>query len=107
MKLNDIVVGRKYTNPTEKYGGSRVVDAIFSRRNGQIAVVWVNALSRQASQGHSHGVSTLATFARWARSSEEMSNDEFEAHQCRAAQRTADIARHGPAVDAFLNKCSL
>lgn len=104
MKTNDIVVGGKYSNPTAKYGGVRIVDAAFCRRNGQEAVSWTNAFPQSASQGHSHGVSTLATFARWARSREEITNIELDAHRKRVELRALDVGRHGPAVDAFLDR---
>eukprot|EP00456_Euglypha_rotunda_P060211 TRINITY_DN503_c0_g2_i4.p3 TRINITY_DN503_c0_g2~~TRINITY_DN503_c0_g2_i4.p3 ORF type:complete len:112 (-),score=11.66 TRINITY_DN503_c0_g2_i4:273-608(-) len=104
MKTSDIVAGAKYSNPTEKYGGVRVVDSIFRRRNGQVALSWTNAESRRKSSGHTHGVSTLATFARWARARELMSEQESQAHARRAAQHDKHMGQYGAAVHALLDR---
>ena len=40
MKEIEIIVGSKYSNPGSKYGEARVVDVIFRRSNGDVAVTW-------------------------------------------------------------------
>lgn len=95
MNPAEIVVGMKYSNPTEKYGGVRIVDAIISRSSGQRAVRWTNALPRQTSSGHAQGVSTLSTFAKWARVAEQMTASEQDAHARRAAAHQDATERYG------------
>lgn len=102
MKISDIVVGAKYSNSTAKYGGTRIVDAIFRRSNGQEALSLTNAQSKQTSSGHAHGVSTLTTFARWARAREQMNEQDVQAHARRSAQRDETIAQYGTSVNALL-----
>jgi hypothetical protein len=88
-----------YSNPTAKYGGVRVVDAFIKRLDGTTAVRWTNALK---SSGHDSGVSTLETFARWARSQESMNEQQISAHGIRAQRHAADEAKYGAQVRNFL-----
>lgn len=99
MKTSEIHVGAMYSNPTEKYGGVRVVDALIQRVNGVVAVRWTSAAK---SSGHDAGVSTLQTFAKWARSQEAMSEAQIAAHSLRAQQHALAEAKYGAKVRAFL-----
>lgn len=99
MKAGEIRVGAMYSNPTEKYGGLRVVDAFIKRVDGTIAVRWSSAVK---SPGHDTGVSTLQTFARWARSPEKMSDEQIASHAIRAQQHAVNEAKYGAQVRALL-----
>lgn len=104
MKPSDIAVGGKYSNPTTKYGGIRIVDAFVTRSSGQVACVWRNGLQKSNSNGHSHGVSALATFARWARAKETMTDAELVLH-LRCAEAHAEMyAKYGKEVAQLLSK---
>lgn len=94
-----IRVGAKYSSPTAKYGGARVVDAVILRRNGQEAVAW----TRAAGAGHRHGVSLLDTFARWARAEEPMTEKEQAAHQRRAQWHAENSSQYGPLAAHLLD----
>ena len=104
MKPGDIVVGGKFSNNTDKYGGVRIVDVILERNKGQVAVVWRNALAKSASDGHEHGVSLLSTFARWARNREEMTADELAKHRRCADFRAQNVAKNGALVNSWLER---
>jgi hypothetical protein len=99
VKASDIRIGCIYSNPTEKYGGLRIVDVFIKRLDGTTAVRWTSALK---SSGHDSGVSTLQTFARWARSQEPMSEQQISAHRIRARQHAVDEAKYGREVRNFL-----
>ncbi len=72
-----------------------MVDAIVTRASGHNAVVWSRA---DGGSGHRHGVSLLATFARWARQEEVMSADDQAKHERRAAAQTEARVKFGGAV---------
>lgn len=80
------------------------MDVILERSNGQEAVVWRNALAKSASQGHSHGVSTLATFARWSRNREEMTAEELVMHRRCADGHAQNVAKYGAEVNSWLER---
>jgi hypothetical protein len=100
MDQSAIRIGAKYSNPTSRYGGVRVVDAIVTRANGLRAVVWCRS---GAGTGHTHGVSLLATFARWARQEEAMSADDLTKHELRAKTQAEARVRFGGEVAKMLS----
>jgi hypothetical protein len=99
MKPEDIKVGCKYSNPTEKYGGTRVVDRFVTRLDGTVAVCWKSA---EKTSGHDSGVAKLKTFANWARRTETMSTDDLAAHNRRATAHATADAKYGQEVREFL-----
>lgn len=99
MEQSAIRVGAKYSNPTSRYGGVRVVDAIVLRSNGNQAVVWTRS---GAGEGHDSGVSLLATFARWARAEEAMTSQDLREHERRASAHAQARAALGPVVAQFM-----
>lgn len=50
---------------------------------------------RQTSSGHAQGVSTLSTFAKWARVAEQMTASEQDVHARRAAAHQDATERYG------------
>jgi hypothetical protein len=91
MKEIEIIVGSKYSNPSIKYGEARVVDVIFRRSNGDVAVTWSKPKKKGGQTG---GVSTLNTFAKWARFREALTELEEEAHKRR-------VEAHGVAMKSY------
>ncbi|WP_139223002.1 hypothetical protein [Paracidovorax wautersii] len=89
-----------YSNQTEKYSGVRVVDAFTVRADGTVAVSWVSAAK---TSGHDSGVSTLQTFAKWARRQEMMSEQQIAAHSVRAQQHAECEKKYGAQVRAFVS----
>lgn len=104
MKISAIVAGGKFSNNTDKYGGVRIVDVVLERSNGQLAVVWRNALAKSAGDGHEHGVSLLSTFARWARNREEMTADDVAMHHRCADFHAQNVAKNGALVNSWLER---
>lgn len=99
MDHSAIRIGSKYSNPTARYGGVRVVDAIVTRANGRQAVVWCRS---GAGTGHEHGVSLLETFAKWARREEAMIADELGRHERRAKAHAEASEKYGNSVAQLL-----
>lgn len=102
MKPHDIRVGAMYANQTEKNGGLRIVDALIKRLDGTDAVRWTSALK---STGHDSGVSTLRTFAKWARTREVMSDEQVASHSVRAKNHSLDEQKYGAQIRQFLASC--
>jgi hypothetical protein len=65
MTHSDIVVGGNYSNPTEKYGGVRIVDAIFKRTNDERALTDQRRFTTRAFGPRTRRFDGAATFARW------------------------------------------
>ncbi|WP_454908370.1 hypothetical protein [Variovorax gossypii] len=104
MKFSDIVVGGKYSNATSKSAGVRIVDSIFERVNGERALAWTSAVPRRLRAGHDRGVSTVATFARWAQASQAMTTEETTAYEQRATQWAQIQQQYGTAVRALITR---
>jgi hypothetical protein len=82
MKISEIAVGGCYRSDSGRHAGVRVVDRIYLAFDSSQWLEWSDPAAQHRREGLSHGISSVALFAKWAERREPSTAAEGVAPRC-------------------------